>query len=108
MHGLITGGVITGKPRIGAGKTKNYSAGVTFADGKSETVDLPAMYDEVNLVAAGPNKHAATVTKVQDGAYTVSIAAGTPSGTSVVLKLFRNDAKRKDQTPLKTLTITVK
>lgn len=106
VHGLVTGGVISGPANVLAGKMVKYKTAVVFADGVEEGNNWAARYDEAVLTVAGPNKKRVRVTRIKRGRFAVQFGADLPGGTRVELRLVRNTAKPGTQTPLQTCTVT--
>ena len=108
-NGIITGGIIQGPSTVMAGGTLKLKTGLVFADGPQINNPVAARYDgDLKLVASGPYKKLLTLTKVKPGRYNVAFPASVPRDAQVSFKLLRTALPQKGQTPLQTLTVTVR
>ena len=106
-QGLIKSAFISGPQTVSLGDSNiAYKCGAVFADGKAEWNQLTPRYDELKLVAGGPNKAQVLITKKKAGKYKVDFG-GLASGQSVELRVLRDTARNQAQTPLARYTVTV-
>ena len=107
--GIITGGIIKGPAMVAVGGTAKFKTGLNFIDGPQVANQIAVNYDgDLQLAAVGPHKRAVTITKLKPGKYSVAFPADAPAGTQVTLQLLRAALPPKGQTPLQTLTVTLR